>query len=244
MSPKKKTEQDEQIESTEKSSELTAEDILVESGLLSESELPDSKTRIEDLPPDIQKHIKGLRQEAASRRIAAKELQAQIEDLKGQIQSFTDAEMTANQQFKELADQRQEQIESLQAKLQHEALQRERVTIGARYELAFDWIERLRGDTAQELEEDAQRLVGLLNSLSTTESEVSEEEQPEEGEDTPVKKTAKTTKKAVPSGADAKTTTNEERRQRYFGDQGYSPVFDEQFSGGVSISTKGTPRDE
>lgn len=99
---------------------------------------------IDSFPEEIQTHIRELRQEAATRRNAEKELKAQL-------QQYQDRDKTDQQKLEERAATAEGRATSAESKLL-------RFEVAAEADLPLKYANRLQGSTREQLAEDAKQL--------------------------------------------------------------------------------------
>lgn len=188
-----------------------------------------------------QSYVSELRDENAKTRIKLREVQEQLDKLTKAQQSAEDDKLKEQQKWQELAEKRQQELAAMQNELKAKDLQIERVRIAAEFNLnvlldpdddSGDTLaDRLRGETPDELREDAKRLARLLNKAAAAQASPAEaaQQKPEEqlGEKAP-EKTARrpATTTAVPGGP-ADANPEAAMREAFFGGVANSPMFND-----------------
>ena len=152
-------------------------------------------------------YVSNLREESKGYRTNLEQVQSELERLQQEQTDRKTAELTEKEQFKELADTYRQELETLKsqyAQMEFSALQ---ATIGSEYGLPQEIYERLRGESRDELVEDAQRLAALWVGKGR--------QQPKEpGSVTP-----------TPGGPAPPARDDAARHSEYFGDSESSGIF-------------------
>lgn len=193
----------------------------------------DGTFEVSSLPDPVQGYIKELRNESAGRRVASNELKKQLDDLQSQIKARENTELEATGQWKQLVENQQTQVQQLTEQLDMERLSNQRTIIGLQHGLDAAWLDRLHGNTPEELVADAQRLAGMLGKTVQQAPPAAPPEQPAA---TPPAGTPPptTSPPAAPSG-ETPPDRDAYRKQVYFSQGQQSPMFDPSAGGGVQF---------
>lgn len=122
----------------------------------------------DDLPDFVRdpkkafEYIKDLRKEAAEHRKLANELKSWKDKQEADAKIQAEEQLRSNQQFEALASQYKAELEKVQAEAKAAQIQALRTRIGAEMSLPAALIERLRGDTDEDIRKDAESLKAAL----------------------------------------------------------------------------------
>ena len=184
---------------------------------------------------ELRAALKETRDEAAKRRIAVKEAQSELQRVKAQLDKYeTDRAAAEKKQleeegnYKQLAEHAQQQLADLQRQLKETQAQALRARVSAEFglnipiddesgELLGD---RLRGDTADELRADAQRLAKLFYARVEK-----QEPAPSTPATTPEKTRAGSPPVTGVPGGPPSGRTDADRRREYRTNTTDSPIF-------------------
>lgn len=145
-------------------------------------------------------YVKKLRAEAAEQRTALKQLKAQLAALEGANNERETAALAEQGKFKDLFEKEKAEREKLAAALEATQAQALRTKVGLAAGLPAALIERLQGNTEEELNADAEALKAILPPPSP-----------------PAPGGRQTTTTAVPGGNPGAPTDAELRRELFGG---------------------------
>lgn len=185
--------------------------------------------------------LKKVRSESASRRVENKKLSERLEALEKANQEAEDKKLADQQEYKTLAEKYKTDAAQLAAQLKAKDTEILRVRVAAEFglnvpideESGETLADRLRGDTLDELREDAQKLAKLFakpEPAPEQETTTTEETTQQQGQEA----RRPTTTTDVPGGP-AVGRTDVDRRREYFGTGSPSPAFR---AGGLTLTTK------
>lgn len=169
------------------------------------------------------------RDEAAKRRIKENELQAQIEQINAEQRKGKEKELAEQQRWQELAEQREKELQTIQAQLEAErkAGQRSRIALEAGLPAMLQ--DRIKGDDEDAMRDDAKKLAELFRAAQAA-SDSAQDDKPEPTEQ-PDNEARRRTTTAAPGGRPV-GKTDEDRKSEYFKGKADSPIFQ---GGGVQF---------
>ena len=161
-------------------------------------------------PDKAYEELQKVRNEAASNRVEATELKKRLDAIEADQRKQADEKKKANEKeladqnrFKELADQREKELNDMRAQVEAAKLDSLRTRVGMEFKLPVSIISRLKGSTEDELKADAAALVKDLGL-------------DKQAEPTPQQKKGGTQTTAVAPGGSAAGETDSERRARLY----------------------------
>ena len=161
-------------------------------------------------PDKAYEELQKVRNEAASNRVEATELKKRLDAIEADQRKQADEKKKANEKeladqnrFKELADQREKELNDMRAQVEAAKLDSLRTRVGMEFKLPVSIISRLKGSTEDELKADAAVLVKDLGL-------------DKQAEPTPQQKKGGTQTTAVAPGGPPAGETDAERRARLY----------------------------
>jgi hypothetical protein len=171
------------------------------------SKLPDWVRELASEPEKLYSEIRKLRSEAKEHRTKADEVSAKLTQKEIAEKQATENELKEQNKWKELAEQRQADLEKVQAEVKRERLDLLRLKVGIAHKLPDALIARLQGETEDDLKADAEALVAALGLDKQPETPAQPEQPTQSG-----RKPATTT--ANPTGQPVGVTDAQRRASR------------------------------
>lgn len=177
---------------------------------VSDSTKPDSFSR---------DYVEELRKENAKHRTAAREAQEKLDKIEADKKKAADKELADQNNYKALADQRENELKEERLKFQQERVTLLKGNIAGRYESRLpksdkpeidpvaEFAKRLQGTTEEEIKADAERLIALFGIKPATETATPQ---------TPANPQARRQTTAVAPGGQPAGETDAERRARLY----------------------------
>lgn len=176
-------------------------------GTASETTATDNKHSdwFNSLPKEAQAAIVAEREEAKKYRLKLRKLEKEMGDGAKQKAAQDDQKMLEGKQYEELLKKREQRIAELEKAAADREAQSLREKIARKHGLPDEFADRLRGDTEEELNEDAEKVAKLVVKP-----------------DDKGKKTSTTTT-ANPGGKPSETTYDQLKSRRYGGNKDFNP---------------------
>jgi hypothetical protein len=117
---------------------------------------------IDSLPPEAQSEIKKLRNEAKKARLQLREYEKTKQETETQKKAEEEKKLVDSKDYDKLYAKEKAEKEQLAADLKAERLERLRERIARKYDLPDELAARLRGDTEEDIEDDAKTLQKIV----------------------------------------------------------------------------------